>query len=87
MNVPIDACENGNAAFALRVGYDGKCYPGNLGTGGGTSRQRPCAWCINAPRGIASTLTYHNFKGGWSNFLGTGSSEILSTAVIVIWEV
>ena len=35
MNVPIDACENGNAAFALRVGYDGKCYPGNLGTGGG----------------------------------------------------
>lgn len=34
MNVPIDACENGNAAFALRVGYDGKCYPGNLGTGG-----------------------------------------------------
>lgn len=34
MNVPIDACENGNAAFTLRVGYDGKCYPGNLGTGG-----------------------------------------------------
>ena len=48
MNVPIDACENGNAAFALRVGYDGKCYPGNLGTGGGISRQRPCAWCINS---------------------------------------
>lgn len=34
MNVPIDACENGNAAFTLRIGYDGKCYPGNLGTGG-----------------------------------------------------
>ena len=41
MNVPIDACENGNAAFALRVGYDGKCYPSNLGKGGGISRQRP----------------------------------------------
>ena len=29
--------------------------------------------------------TYH--KEGWSNFLGTGSSKMLATAVIVIWEV
>ena len=56
--------------------------PKPLILGGGTSLQRPCAWCINAPRGIASTLTYHNFKGGWSNFLGTGSSKIISTAAI-----
>ena len=33
------------------------------------------------------TLTLHYHKEGWSNFLGTGSSKMLATAVIVIWEV
>ena len=47
MNLPIDACENGECAFALRVGYDAKCYAGNVGTGVGISRQRRCVWCIN----------------------------------------
>lgn len=87
MNLPIDTCDNGSCAFTLRVGYDAKCLAANVGLGGGISRRRACAWCINAPMGIAGTLTYHNFKGGWSNFLGTGSSEILSTAVIEIWEI
>ena len=66
MNLPIDTCENGSCSFAIRGEYDKRVCAKNLGLGGGTSRQRPCAWCINAPRGIASTLTYHNFKGGWS---------------------
>lgn len=35
MNLPIDTCENGACAFAIRVGYDAKCYAGNVGTGGG----------------------------------------------------
>ena len=34
MNLPIDTTDNG-CAFALRVGYDAKCYAGNVGTGGG----------------------------------------------------
>ena len=33
MNLPIDTTDNG-CAFALRVGYDAKCYAGNVGTGG-----------------------------------------------------
>ena len=33
MNMPIDTTDNG-CAFALRVGYDAKCYAGNVGTGG-----------------------------------------------------
>ena len=37
--------------------------------------------------GCASTLTQHYHKEGWGNFLGTGSSKMLATAVIVIWEV
>ena len=53
--------------------------------------------------GVAMTLTTaHHFAGnimyprqgyremgveGWGNFLGTGSSKMLATAVIVIWEV
>ena len=34
MNLPIDTTDDG-CAFALRVGYDAKCYAKNLGTGGG----------------------------------------------------
>ena len=34
MNLPIDTDVDG-CAFALRVGYDGKCYAENVGTGGG----------------------------------------------------
>lgn len=58
MNVPIDACENGNAAFTLRIGYDGKCYPGNLGTGGGTSPKRRLSWCINSSLRTRSTVNF-----------------------------
>lgn len=86
MNVPIDACENGNAAFTLRVGYDGKCYPGNLGTGGGTSQQRPRAWCINSSGGCAGTILAHYHKAGASNIIGTTFST-QETAALVIWEV
>ena len=53
----------------------------------GISRQRQCAWCINCADGCARTLTIHYHKDVWSNFLGTGSSKMLSTAVIDIWEV
>ena len=87
MNLPIDTCENGACAFAIRGEYDKRVYAKNLGLGGGIIRQRPCAWCINCADGCASTLTLHYHKEGWSNFLGTGSSKMLATAVIVIWEV
>ena len=88
MNLPIDTCENGACSFAIRGEYDKRVYAKNLGSGGGdTSRQRPCAWCINCVDGCASTLTQHYHKEGWGNFLGTGSSKMLATAVIVIWEV
>ena len=87
MNVPIDTCENGSCAFAIRGKYDKRVYAKNLGLGGGISRQRPCAWCINCVDGCASKLTQHYHKEGWGNFLGTGSSKMLATAVIVIWEV
>ena len=88
MNLPIDTCENGACSFAIRGEYDKRVYAKNLGLGGGTSRQRPCAWCINCVDGCASTLTQHyHKKEGWGNFLGTGSSKMLATAVIVIWEV
>ena len=53
----------------------------------GISRQRRCVWCINCADGCARTLTLHYHKEGWSNFLGTGSSKMLATAVIVILEV
>ena len=33
------------------------------------------------------TLTLHYHKECWSNFLGTGSSKMLATAVMDIWEV
>ena len=88
MNLPIDTCENGECAFAIRGEYDKRVYAKNLGLGwGGISRQRPCAWCINCVDGCASTLTQHYHKEGWGNFLGTGSSKMLATAVMEIWEV
>ena len=88
MNLPIDTCENGSCSFAIRGEYDKRVYAKNLGLGGGISRQRPCAWCINCPSdGAVRTLTLHYHKECWSNFLGTGSSKMLATAVIVIWEV
>lgn len=55
--------------------------------GGGISQLRRCVWCINCADGCASTLTLHYHKEGWSNFLGTGSSKMLATAVMDIWEV
>lgn len=61
--------------------------PKTLILGGGIIRQRRCAWCINCADGCATTLTLHYHKEGWSNFLGTGSSKMLATAVIDIWEV
>ena len=87
MNLPIDTCENGSCSFSIRGEYDKRVYAKNLGLGGGTSRQRRCAWCINRADGSARTLTQHYHKEGWGNFLGTGSSKMLATAVIVIWEV
>ena len=76
MNLPIDTCENGSCAFAIRGEYDKRVY-----------RQRPCAWCINCSDGCACTLTLHYHKEGYSNFLGMGSSKMLATAMIGIWEV
>ena len=35
MNLPIDTCENGACAFAIRGGYDKRVYAKNLGLGGG----------------------------------------------------
>ena len=87
MNLPIDTCENGSCAFAIRGEYDKRVDAKILGLRGGTSRQHPCAWCINCADGCASTLTQHYHKEGWGNFLGTGSSKMVATAVIVIWEV
>ena len=86
MNLPIDACENGECAFALRVGYDAKCYAGNVGTGVGISRQRRCVWCINCADGCATTVLAHYHKAGASNLIGeTFSTQ--ETGVIEIWEV
>ena len=84
MNLPIDTCENGSCSFAIRGEYDKRVYAKNLGLGGIT-RLRRCVWCINCADGCASTLTLPYHKEGWSNFLGTWSSKMLATAVIVIW--
>lgn len=35
MNLPIDTCENGACAFAIRGEYDKRVYAKNLGLGGG----------------------------------------------------
>ena len=35
MNLPIDTCENGSCAFAIRGEYDKRVYAKNLGLGGG----------------------------------------------------
>ena len=35
MNLPIDTCENGACAFAIRGEYDKRVYAKNLGSGGG----------------------------------------------------
>lgn len=37
MNLPIDTCENGECAFAIRGEYDKRVYAKNLGLGGGIS--------------------------------------------------
>ena len=73
----------------MRLIINDNCvYAKNLGLGvGGIPRQRRCAWCINCADGCARALTLHYHKECWSNFLGTGSSKMLATAVIVIWEV
>ena len=34
MNLPIDTCENGSCAFAIRGEYDKRVYAKNLGLGG-----------------------------------------------------
>lgn len=52
-----------------------------------TCENGSCAFAINCVDGCASTLTQHYHKEGWGNFLGTGSSKMLATAVIVIYEV
>ena len=87
MNFPINTCENGECSFAIRGEYDKRVYAKNLGSGGGHFPARQCAWCINCADGCATTLTLHYHKEGRSNFLGTWSSKMLSTAVIDIWEV
>ena len=88
MNLPIDTCENGECSFAIRGEYDKRVYAKNLGRGlGHFPATCQCAWCINCADGCARTLTIHYHKDVWSNFLGTGSSKMLSTAVIDIWEV
>ena len=86
MNLTIDTCENGSCAFAIRGEYDKRVYAKNLGLGGGISRQRPCAWCINCVDGCAPTVLAHYHKAGASNLIG----ETFSTkenGVIEIWEV
>ena len=35
MNLPIDTCDDGATAFAIRVGQDKHTYPANIGRGGG----------------------------------------------------
>ena len=35
MNLPIDTCEDGECAFAIRGEYDKRVYAKNLGRGGG----------------------------------------------------
>lgn len=87
MNLPIDTCENGACASTLRCGYPAAVYPVNIGKGGIIPRH-PCAWCINASSdGAAATITLHYHKECWSNILGGGSSLMLATAVMTIWEV
>ena len=85
MRLIINDC--GGTAFAVTVSMPNNAQLCNIVNGGGITRQRPCAWCINCADGCASTLTLHYHKEGWSNFLGTGSSKMLATAVIDIWEV
>ena len=86
MNLPIDTCENGSCSFAIRGEYDKRVYAKNLGLGGGTSRQHPCAWCINCADGCATTVLAHYHKAGASNLIGeTFSTQ--ETGVIEIWEV
>ena len=75
MNLPIDTCENGACAFAIRGEYDKRVY-----------RQRRCAWCINCADGCATTVLAHYHKAGASNLIGeTFSTQ--ETGVIEIWEV
>ena len=35
MNLPINTCENGSCAFAIRGEYDKRVYAKNIGSGGG----------------------------------------------------
>ena len=86
MNLPIDTCENGACAFAIRGEYDKRVYAKNLGLGGGITRQRRSAWCINCADGCATTVLAHYHKAGASNLIGeTFSTQ--ETGVIEIWEV
>ena len=86
MNLPIDTCENSSCSFAIRGEYDKRVFAKNLGLGGGISRQRPCALCINCADGCATTVLAHYHKAGASNLIGeTFSTQ--ETGVIEIWEV
>lgn len=86
MNLPIDTCENGACAFCIRGEYDKRVFANNLGLGGGITRQRRCAWCINCTDGCATTVLAHYHKAGASNLIGeTFSTQ--ETGVIEIWEV
>ena len=84
MNLPINTTADG-AAFAVKSG-ERACFA-NMTNGGETSPKRRLSWCINCADGCAKTVLAHYHKECWSNFLGTGSSKMLATAVIVIWEV
>ena len=86
MKWPIDTCENGECAFAIRGEYDKRVYAKNLGLGGGISQQRRCVWCINCADGCATTVLAHYHKAGASNLIGETFS-IQETGVIEIWEV
>ena len=55
MNLPIDTCENGACAFAIRGEYDKRVFAKNLGLGGGhypaTSVcvvYQLCDWCVTS---------------------------------------
>ena len=85
MNLPTNTTSDGTA-FAVKSG-ERACFA-NMMQGGGITLRRACAWCINTTSdGAAQTLTLHYHKECWSNFLGGGSSLMLATAVMTIWEI
>ena len=75
MNLPIDTCENGSCAFAIRGEYDKRVYAKNLGLGGAFPSNVRVRGVSTARTGARARLPYTTTKRGGATFSARGRAR------------